>query len=84
MPIKFENVGIAVRDIDEAIGFFTALGLSGLGRDTVSGHTVSAVPPPDDIHRMSNTGDDVAISLHAYGADGSNGSSARRSTPTRS
>ena len=37
MPIKLENVGIAVRDIEEAIAFFTDLGLSVLGRDTVSG-----------------------------------------------
>ena len=37
MPIKLENVGIAVRDIDAAINFFTDLGLSVLGRDTVSG-----------------------------------------------
>lgn len=37
MPIKFENVGIAVRDIEEAIAFFTDLGLSVLGRDTISG-----------------------------------------------
>lgn len=37
MPIRFENVGIAVRDLDEAIAFFTDLGLSVLGRDTVSG-----------------------------------------------
>ena len=27
MPIKFENVGIAVRDLDETIAFFTDLGL---------------------------------------------------------
>ena len=37
MPIKFENVGIAVRDIEAAIDFFTDLGLTVLGRDTVSG-----------------------------------------------
>lgn len=37
MTIRFENVGIAVRDLDEAITFFTALGLSVQGRDTVSG-----------------------------------------------
>lgn len=37
MPIKLENVGIAVRDIDAAIAFFTDLGLTLLGRDTVSG-----------------------------------------------
>ncbi len=37
MPITLENVGIAVRDLDEAIAFFTDLGLTVIGRDTVSG-----------------------------------------------
>ena len=37
MPIKLENVGIAVRDLEAAIAFFTDLGLVVLGRDTVSG-----------------------------------------------
>ena len=37
MPISLENVGIAVRDIDAAIAFFTDLGLTVVGRDTVSG-----------------------------------------------
>ncbi len=37
MTIKLDNVGIAVRDIEEAISFFTDLGLTLLGRDTVSG-----------------------------------------------
>ncbi|UXM92088.1 VOC family protein [Paenarthrobacter sp. JL.01a] len=37
MPIKLENVGIAVRDLEETIAFFTDLGLTVLGRDTVSG-----------------------------------------------
>jgi glyoxylase I family protein len=37
MPIKLENVGIAVRDLEATIAFFTDLGLSVLGRDTVSG-----------------------------------------------
>lgn len=37
MAIKLENVGIAVRDIDDAIAFFTDLGLTVIGRDTVSG-----------------------------------------------
>jgi predicted metal-dependent enzyme (double-stranded beta helix superfamily) len=40
--------------------------------------SVSAAAPPDDIHRVSNTGDDVAITLHVYGADLSTGSSVRR------
>lgn len=37
MPIKLENVGIAVRDIEATIAFFTDLGLTVVGRDTVSG-----------------------------------------------
>ncbi|GAA3606570.1 VOC family protein [Microlunatus ginsengisoli] len=37
MPIHLENVGIAVRDLEEAIAFFTDLGLTVVGRDTVSG-----------------------------------------------
>lgn len=37
MAIRFENVGIAVRDLDEAISFFTDLGLTLVGRDEVSG-----------------------------------------------
>lgn len=37
MAIKLDNVGIAVRDIEATISFFTDLGLSVLGRDTVSG-----------------------------------------------
>ncbi len=37
MPIKLENVAIAVRDLEETIAFFTDLGLSVIGRDEVSG-----------------------------------------------
>ena len=37
MTIKLENVGIAVRDLEETIAFFTDLGLTVVGRDTVSG-----------------------------------------------
>lgn len=37
MPITFENVGIAVRDLEATIAFFTDLGLTVVGRDTVSG-----------------------------------------------
>ena len=37
MSIRIDNVGIAVRDLDEAIAFFTDLGLTVLGRATVSG-----------------------------------------------
>lgn len=37
VPITLENVGIAVRDLEATIAFFTDLGLTVLGRDTVSG-----------------------------------------------
>lgn len=37
MPIKLENVGIAVSDLEATIAFFTDLGLTVLGRETVSG-----------------------------------------------
>src|SRR6185437_12766790 len=37
MGIKLENVGIAVRDLEATIAFFTDLGLTVIGRDTVSG-----------------------------------------------
>ena len=37
VPIKLDNVGIAVRDLEATIAFFTDLGLTVLGRDTVSG-----------------------------------------------
>jgi glyoxylase I family protein len=37
MPIKLENVGIAVRHLEAAIAFFTDLGMTVLGRQTVSG-----------------------------------------------
>ncbi len=40
--------------------------------------SVSGVAPPDDIHRVRNTGDDVAITLHVYGADLGAGTSVRR------
>lgn len=37
MAIKLENVGIAVDDLEATIAFFTDLGLTLIGRDTVSG-----------------------------------------------
>ena len=37
MAIKLENVGIAVRDLEETIAFFTDLGLTVIGRGEVSG-----------------------------------------------
>lgn len=37
MPIRLENVAIAVGDLEAAIAFFTDLGLTVVGRDTVRG-----------------------------------------------
>lgn len=41
--------------------------------------SVAALVPPGDIHHVANQGDDLAVSLHVYGADiGVLGSSIRR------
>ena len=48
---------------------------------------VCGFAPPGDIHRVRNTGDDVAVSMHVYGADISRlGNSIRReyALPVRS
>jgi predicted metal-dependent enzyme (double-stranded beta helix superfamily) len=46
--------------------------------DNHVGH-VSGFAPPGDIHRVHNTGDETAISIHVYGTDVTRvGSSARR------
>ena len=50
MPIKLENVGIAVRDLDTAVDFFTDLGLTVLGRDTVSGEWTDTAVGLDGNH----------------------------------
>jgi glyoxylase I family protein len=50
MPIKLENVAIAVRDLEAAIAFFTDLGLLVLGRDTVSGEWTEAAVGLDGNH----------------------------------
>ena len=50
MTIKLENVGIAVRDLDETISFFTDLGLKVVGRDTVSGEWADTAVGLDGNH----------------------------------
>lgn len=50
MAIKLENVGIAVRDLEEAISFFTDLGLTVAGRDTVSGEWADTAVGLDGNH----------------------------------
>lgn len=50
MAIRLDNVGIAVRDLDGAIAFFTDLGLTVLGRDTVSGEWADTAVGLDGNH----------------------------------
>ena len=50
MSIKLENVGIAVRDLEATIGFFTDLGLTVLGRDEVSGEWTDTAVGLDGNH----------------------------------
>jgi len=50
MPITLENVGIAVRDLDATIAFFTDLGLSVIGRDEVSGEWADTAVGLDGNH----------------------------------
>jgi glyoxylase I family protein len=50
MDIRLENVGIAVRDLEAAIAFFTDLGLAVLGRDTVSGEWADTAVGLDGNH----------------------------------
>jgi catechol 2,3-dioxygenase-like lactoylglutathione lyase family enzyme len=50
MPIRLENVGIAVRDLEAAIAFFTDLGLTVLGRDTVQGEWTDTAVGLDGNH----------------------------------
>ncbi|GHH68621.1 hypothetical protein GCM10017673_17970 [Streptosporangium violaceochromogenes] len=50
-----------------------------IGRTANRAGEVSGFAPPGDIHRVHNTGDGTAISLHIYGADlGATPSSVRR------
>ena len=50
MAIKFENVGIAVRDLEATIAVFTDLGLTVVGRDTVSGEWTETAVGLDGNH----------------------------------
>ncbi len=53
--------------------------LAEVGRNQNRPGEVSGFAPPGDIHRVRNVGDEVAISLHVYGADITRlGSSVRR------
>ena len=50
MPIRLENVGIAVRDLDAAVAFFIDLGLTVLGRTTVRGEWADTAVGLDGNH----------------------------------
>ncbi|MCT9819574.1 VOC family protein [Microbacterium sp. W1N] len=50
MTIRLDNVGIAVRDLDATIAFFTDLGLTVIGRDTVSGEWTDTAVGLDGNH----------------------------------
>lgn len=50
MPIKLENIGIAVSDLEATIAFFTDLGLTVLGRQTVSGEWADTAVGLDGNH----------------------------------
>lgn len=50
MTIKLENVGIAVRDMEAAIAFFTDLGLTVIGRDEVRGEWTDTAVGLDGNH----------------------------------
>jgi 3-mercaptopropionate dioxygenase len=53
--------------------------LTDVGRNQNRPGEVSGFAPPGDIHRVRNIGDEVAISVHVYGADINRlGSSVRR------
>ncbi|SDG70819.1 VOC family protein [Microbacterium pygmaeum] len=50
MAIALENVGIAVRDLEATIAFFTDLGLRIIGRDEVSGEWTDTAVGLDGNH----------------------------------
>jgi len=50
MPIALENVGIAVRDLEATIAFFTDLGLTVVGRGEVSGEWADTAVGLDGNH----------------------------------
>jgi glyoxylase I family protein len=50
MPIRLDNVAIAVRDLEATIAFFADLGLTVVGRDTVSGEWTDTAVGLDGNH----------------------------------
>ncbi len=50
MAIRLENIGIAVRDLEATVAFFTDLGLTVIGRDTISGEWADTAVGLDGNH----------------------------------
>jgi len=70
MGIRFENVGIAVRDLDATVAFFTDLGLTLVGEDTVSGDWADTAVGLDGNHArialLQTPGGDGRLELFEY------------------
>jgi glyoxylase I family protein len=70
MAIKIDNVGIAVRDLEETVAFFTDLGLTVVGRDEVSGEWTDTAVGLDGNHAkiamLQTPGGEVRIELFEY------------------
>jgi glyoxylase I family protein len=81
MSIKLENVGIAVRDLEATIAFFTDLGLTVAGRDTVSGewtdtavgldgnHAKIAIVHPEAIETKPTRPNEIGMHRVAFSVD---------------
>lgn len=70
MAIRIDNVAIAVRDLDEAISFFTDLGLTVLDRDTVMGQWTDTAVGLDGNHAriavLQTPADQCRLELFEY------------------
>ena len=70
MAIRFGNVGIAVRDLDAAVAFFTDLGLVVVGTDTISGEWADTAVGLDGNHAriavLETPGGDGQIEMFEY------------------
>ncbi|GAA1857828.1 VOC family protein [Microbacterium koreense] len=70
MNISLVNVGIAVRDLDAAVAFFTDLGLTVLGRDEVRGEWADVAVGLDGNHvrvaMLQTPGGDGQLELFEY------------------
>jgi catechol 2,3-dioxygenase-like lactoylglutathione lyase family enzyme len=63
MVIKLENVGIAVRDLEATIAFFTDLGLTVIDRETVSGEWTDTAVGLDGNHAKITMLQTVTVDL---------------------